>query len=202
MNNLPPKNIFPIFDQTLSQSEKQTLLHQKAVVLWLVGFSGAGKSTIANALERKLFENKYFTALLDGDNLRAGINNNLGFKPEHRLENIRRTAEIARILLQNGIITICTFVSPLQNMRTLAKNIVGDTHFFEIYINASLATCEKRDVKGLYKKARNHEIENFTGISAPFEPPTNPHLTLYTDQNSIEECTQQLFEFILPYIKF
>ncbi len=195
------KHIHPIFTTILQRQDKETLLQQHALVLWFTGLSGAGKSTIANALERLLHQNGIVTCLLDGDNIRMGLNNNLGFSEADRTENIRRIAETAKLFLQNGIVTLCSFVSPTEDLRQLARQIIGPNDFFEIFIHAPLAVCEQRDVKGLYQKARAGQIPNFTGISAPFEPPQNPNLILATDQLSIEKAVQQTFEAIIERIK-
>lgn len=160
-------HIHPIFDQILQKSDKEQLLKQKAVVLWMVGLSGSGKSTLAKAIERELHDKGFLTQLLDGDNLRSGINNNLGFSESDRQENIRRAAEVAKLFVNCGVVTICSFISPTEEIRTAAKNIIGEENFREIYINASFESCEQRDVKGLYKKARAGEIKNFTGLDSP-----------------------------------
>ncbi len=194
------KNIHPIFDRLIKREDREKRLRQRAVVLWLTGLSGSGKSTIALALERRLFEQGYFAQVLDGDNIRSGINANLGFSEEDRRENIRRIAEVAKLYLNSGIIVICSFISPTIAIRHLVKAIIGDTDFVEIYINAPLSVCEQRDVKGLYKKARSGEIKNFTGIDAPYEPPLNPTIEIRTDELSVEEAIERIFERIQPMI--
>jgi adenylylsulfate kinase len=195
------ENIFPVFDQLLQQTDKETLLKQKAKVIWMTGLSGSGKTTLATGLESILHQKGFLTQVLDGDNIRTGINNNLGFSKEDREENIRRIAEVSKLLVSCGIITINCFVSPLNSNRETAREIIGNESFVEIYINASLEECEKRDTKGLYKKARRGEIKDFTGINAPFEPPLNPFLEVRTDQLSIEESLQIILDCILPVIK-
>ena len=195
------KNIHPIFDRTLQREDKELFLSQNAKVLWLTGLSGSGKSTIAIALEQKMYNNHFFTKLLDGDNIRVGINNNLGFSEEDRNENIRRIAEISKLFVQDGIITINSFVSPTEEIRNLAKNIIGENDFIEIYIKASLEICEKRDVKGLYAKARKGEIKDFTGISAPFDEPINPDITINTGELTIEKSVEKIWNYIYPIIK-
>lgn len=175
-------------------------MRQKAVVLWLVGLSGSGKSTLARALERALHGRGFLTYLLDGDNLRSGLNNNLGFSEEDRRENIRRAAEAAKLLLEGGLITICSFISPTAQVRQTARTIIGSEDFLEIFVNASLEVCEERDVKGLYAKARRGEIGNFTGISAPFEAPQAPFLEIRTDQQDIETCTKRILNALLPIV--
>ncbi|MGV3639304.1 MAG: adenylyl-sulfate kinase [Adhaeribacter sp.] len=195
------EHIYPIFDQTLTRQDKEALLRQKAVVVWMVGLSGSGKSTLAKGLERVLHEQGHLTMLLDGDNLRSGINSNLGFSETDRLENIRRSAETARLFLHSGLVTICSFISPTQQVRQLARDIVGADDFFEVYVNAPFAVCAERDVKGLYKKALNGEIRNFTGLDAPFEAPEQPALEIRTDQQDYQGSLQQLLDALLPRIK-
>ena len=194
-------NIHPIFDSILSRSEKENLLNQKGVVVWLTGLSGSGKSTIAQGVEHLLYKDKIITKLLDGDNLRTGLNANLGFSEEDREENIRRVAESAKLFVETGIITICSFVSPTVQIRERAKGIIGAADFLEVYVNASFDACAKRDVKGLYKKALAGEIKNFTGLDAPFEAPQNPYITLDTVNQSINESIEQLYNSILKRIK-
>jgi adenylylsulfate kinase len=194
-------NIHPIFDKILNKSHKEALLKQKALVIWMVGLSGSGKSTIAKALEQDLYESGYLTQLLDGDNLRTGINNNLGFSEADRLENIRRSAEVSKLFLNCGIISICSFISPTEEIRNIAKNIIGEKDYFEVYVNCPFEICEQRDVKGLYKKARKGEIKNFTGLDAPFEAPQNPGVELRTDLKDLESCKNELLDIILKKVK-
>ncbi|MEM7369334.1 MAG: adenylyl-sulfate kinase [Bacteroidota bacterium] len=195
------ENIHPIFDQILARSDKETLLKQRATVLWLTGLSGSGKSTIAQALEKYLHNQGFVTKLLDGDNIRIGLSNNLGFSEMDRRENIRRISEAAKLFLDGGIICICSFVSPTNEIRGMAKEIVGKQDFQEVYVNAPLEVCEARDVKGLYKKARAGELKQFTGIDSPFEAPENPFLEIKTDQESLEESVMRLVEAVMPIIK-
>jgi len=190
---LQMEHIHPIFDRILGREDKEKLLGQRGRVLWLTGLSGSGKSTIAAALERRLYEQGLLTALLDGDNIRSGINNNLGFSPADRQENIRRIAEVARLFLQCGLICICSFVSPTRAIRNQARHLIGEDDFLEVYVNAPLEVCEARDVKGLYKKARAGEIKQFTGIDAPFEAPEAPFLELNTAQNDLQHCVDLLY---------
>lgn len=178
---------------------KNSLLKQRGIVVWLLGLSGAGKSTIATLLEKELTTNGYFSVLLDGDNLRSGINKNLSFNSEDRAENIRRAAEIAKILVSNNIITICSFITPLQDHRNLAREIIGDD-YFEVFVDCPLEICEKRDVKGLYKKARKEGIANFTGISSLFEPSPSSNLILTTARQSPEESVEILLEALTKRI--
>ena len=190
------KNIHPIFDRILDRADKEQLLEQKAQVFWFTGLSGSGKSTLAVALEKELHTQGKLCVLLDGDNIRTGINNNLGFSAEDRLENIRRIAEVAKLFLNTGVIVLCSFVSPTQHIRAQAEEIIGAADFREIYVNSPLEVCESRDVKGLYKKARAGEIKNFTGIDAPFEAPSQPWLELRTDLYDISSCINKLMEAI------
>jgi len=194
-------HIHPDFGRLLQRADKENLLSQRARVIWLTGLSGSGKTTLAAALERELHANEYLTQVLDGDNIRAGINSNLGFSEAERSENIRRIAEVAKLFLNAGVITICCFVSPTREMRRLAKDIIGAEDFIEVYVNASLETCERRDVKGLYAKARKGEINNFTGIHAPFEAPERPAVELRTDQLNVDESLALLLKHIIPLLQ-
>ncbi len=194
------ENIFPDFDSILGRKDKQSLLKQKSKVIWMTGLSGSGKTTLAIALEKKLAEAGMLTQILDGDNIRTGINNNLGFSDEDRAENIRRIAEVSKLFLNCGIVTINCFVSPTKSIRQIAREIIGDEDFIEVYINASLAACEERDVKGLYKKARKGEIKDFTGIDAPFEAPENPDLVVKTDEHNIDQSVQLILEYLSPIL--
>ena len=166
----------------------------RGIVLWFVGLSGSGKSTLANGLQTKLFENGFNTIVLDGDNTRIGINKDLGFSNKDRNENIRRVAEISKLFVETGHIVINAFISPFENNRIKARNIISDSDFIEVYIDSSLSACENRDVKGLYKKARQGEIDDFTGISSPFEIPKNPDILVKTDAQTPEESIDYLFE--------
>jgi adenylylsulfate kinase len=194
------ENIFPHFDQMISREFRETKLGQRSKVIWLTGLSGSGKSTIGLALEKRLFQENFVAQLLDGDNIRSGINKNLGFSEEDRKENIRRIAEIAKLYLSSGIITINSFISPTAETRNIAKEIVGDGDFLEIYINAPMATCESRDVKGLYKMARAGEIQGFTGVNQAYEEPENPALELRTDVLGVDEAVDILFTFLKKHI--
>lgn len=194
------KHIYPIFDRMLSRSDKEELLKQHSVMIWFTGLSGSGKSTIAIALERELQKRGLLCRILDGDNIRSGINNNLGFSAEDRIENIRRIAEIGKLFVDTGIITIAAFISPNNDIREMAVNIIGKENFMEIYVSTPIEECERRDVKGLYAKARKGEIKNFTGISAPFEAPQHPALSLDTSKLSVEESVNKLLELILPRV--
>lgn len=188
--------IYPIFDQMLSRSDKEELLGQKGVMLWFTGLSGSGKSTVAIALERELQKQGLLCRILDGDNIRSGINKGLGFTAEDRRENIRRIAEVAKLFVDTGIITIAAFISPSKDLRRMASDIIGAEDFKEVYISTPLEVCEARDVKGLYAKARRGEIKNFTGISAPFEAPEHPALSIDTSKVSLEDSVKQILTFL------
>ena len=194
-------NIQPIFDRLLQKSDRERQLNQSAKVLWLTGLSGSGKSTIALHLERKLYNNGYFAQVLDGDNIRSGINKNLSFSADDRIENIRRISEIAKLYLHSGVITINSFISPTRSIRQMAKEIIGPDDFIEVFINTPLEVCEARDVKGLYKKARKGEIKGFTGIDAPYEAPLQADIEIKTKDLTIEESVNLLYEHILSSIK-
>lgn len=197
-----PENIYPIFDKMMSKQDKEELLKQHGVMLWFTGLSGSGKSTVAIALERELHQRGLLCRILDGDNIRSGINNNLGFSPEDRMENIRRIAEVGKLFVDTGIITIAAFISPNNQLRNMASEIIGKENFIEVYISTPLEECERRDVKGLYAKARRGEIKEFTGISAPFEAPENPDIELDTSKLSLKESVDILLEAILPKVSF
>lgn len=196
------KNIYPVFHQLLNRSDKEELLNQRSKVIWMTGLSGAGKTTLARNLEMDLNKRGFLTQILDGDNVRNGINKNLGFSEEDRYENIRRIAEVSKLFLNAGIICINSFISPTESIRNMAKEIIGYDDFIEIYLNAPLEVCEQRDVKGLYKKAREGKIKNFTGIDAPYEEPVNPDLEIRTDKLSIENSVQKCLDLILPKISY
>lgn len=195
------KHIHPIFGQLLQRSDKERLLQQKSLCIWMTGLSGSGKSTIAQGLERKLHEKGILVKVLDGDNVRTGINNNLGFSEADRTENIRRIAEVNKLFIDAGVVTINSFVSPTIDIRLLAKDIIGASDFYEVYINASFDECAKRDVKGLYEKALKGEIKNFTGLDAPFEAPENPALEIKTAEQTIEESVNTIYNFFIAKIK-
>ncbi len=194
-------NIFPDRDQFIEKEEKELLINQKGLVIWFTGLSGSGKSTLATSLERLLYEYGYLTQVLDGDKIRNGLNNNLKFTKEDRIENIRRIAEVSKLFCDCGIITLSAFISPTNNIRKMAKDIVGENRFFEVYVSTPIETCEQRDIKGLYEKARKGEINNFTGISAPYESPEKPNIKLDTTNLSIQESTKMIFDEIIGLIK-
>lgn len=193
-------HIYPIFDRMLTRTDKETLLGQRGLMVWFTGLSGSGKSTLAIALERELHRRGILCRILDGDNIRSGINNNLGFSEEDRIENIRRIAEIGRLFVDTGIVTLAAFISPSIAIRQMAARIVGEQDFLEVYVSTPLEACEQRDVKGLYAKARRGEITQFTGISAPFEAPEHPALRLDTSVLSVEQSVARLLELLLPKI--
>ena len=194
MNN--DNNIFPIFDRMLARADKERLLGQRGVMLWFTGLSGSGKSTVAVALERELHRRGRLCRLLDGDNIRTGINAGLGFSADDRRENIRRIAEVGKLFVDTGIITLAAFVSPTEELRTLARDIIGAADFKEIFVATPLEECERRDVKGLYARARRGEVKNFTGISAPFEAPQTPALVLDTTDTPVEESVGKVLALL------
>lgn len=190
-------NIYPIYDKMLSRADKEALLHQRGVMIWFTGLSGSGKSTVALGVERELHAHGILCRILDGDNIRAGINSNLGFSAEDRRENIRRIAEIGKLFVDTGIVTIAAFVSPTEEYRSLARDIIGAKDFKEVYVSTPLKECERRDVKGLYARARRGEVKDFTGISAPFEAPASPTLTIDTSVLPLEESVRRVVRLIL-----
>ena len=194
-------NLFPIFNDILQRKDKEKLLQQNAKVIWMTGLSGSGKTTVAKGVERHLHSQGILNQLLDGDNIRVGISNNLSFSSEDRAENIRRISEVSKLFINCGVVTLNCFVSPTIEIREIAKDIIGAENFIEVYINASIETCENRDVKGLYKKARQGKIKDFTGISAPFEAPENPKIEINTSELPIDESVQKVLDYILPIIK-
>jgi len=194
------KNIYPVFDRIYDRKVKEEILRQSAKVIWFTGLSGSGKTTLAANLEKELFFRRYFCQVLDGDNIRSGINNNLGFSKEDRLENIRRISEVTKLLVNTGIITICSFISPTEEIRQMAKNIIGENDFIEVFLNTPLEVCEKRDTKGLYKKARSGEIKDFTGISSPFEAPKNPDIEIDTSVTPIKDAVDLIFNVVMDRI--
>lgn len=184
----------------VTRENREERLGQKAVTIWLTGLSGAGKSTLANEVEKRLFAMGKYTMLLDGDNVRMGLNQNLGFSEEDRVENIRRIAEVSKLMNDAGLIVLTSFISPFRQDRRNAKNIIGE-RFVEVYISTPLEECEKRDVKGLYKKARNGEISNFTGITSPYEAPEHPDITVDTSKYSLEECVDIILKGLEQFIE-
>jgi adenylylsulfate kinase len=182
---------------TLSREDRETLLKQKGVLIWFTGLSASGKSTVANEVTYQLHQMGKLTYVLDGDNIRHGLNKNLGFSPEDREENIRRISEVGNLFADAGLITTTAFISPYRKDRDFARQLLGDGRFIEIFVKASVQTCEKRDPKGLYQKAKNGEIKEFTGVSAPYEQPLSPEIVLDADTMTIEEEV----EMVLDYLK-
>ena len=191
------KNIFK-HSYSVNQDSRKKLKQHQSFLLWFTGLSGSGKSTIANCVEQELYKNSIHTYTLDGDNIRKGLNSDLSFSPEDRSENIRRIAETAHLMIDAGLVVLAAFVSPYKSDRDRVRNIVGTDNMVEIYINTSVEECERRDVKGLYKKARKGEIKNMTGISAPYESPLNPDIQINTEEVTIIDATKQIINFINP----
>ena len=181
---------------TVTQQRRNKLNNHKSVVLWFTGLSGSGKSTLAHALEEKLFNMDYRTFVLDGDNVRHGLNSNLDFSVDDRTENIRRISEVSKLMLEAGLIVMTAFISPFKKDRNEARSLISHDNFIEIYCKASLETCEKRDVKGLYKKAREGKIKNYTGIDSPYEAPENPQLTIDTDKETLNESVSKILNYL------
>lgn len=194
------ENIYPVFDRMMTRKEKEEMLGQHGLMVWFTGLSGSGKSTLALALERELSARGILCKVLDGDNIRSGINSNLGFSAEDRRENIRRIAEVARLFVDLGVVTIASFISPERSMREMAAEIIGREDFKEIYVSTSIAECERRDVKGLYARARRGEIKDFTGVSAPYEPPVAPALAIDTAGKTVEESVNEILSLVLPLV--
>ena len=194
------KNIFPVTDKKSERQVRELQLNQRAIVVWMTGLSGAGKTTLALGLSWELTSKGFITKVLDGDDIRTGINNDLGFSDTDRFENIRRVAEVSKLFLDCGIICISSFISPTNEIRKMVRNIIGTDNYFEVYVNAPIEVCESRDVKGLYKKARRGEIKYFTGIDSPFIVPDNPSIVINTDAQSVEESIKKLAEILIPII--
>lgn len=194
------KNIIP-HNYKISLEDRKKLNNQNSFLIWFTGLSGSGKSTIANVVEQRLYKMGIKTYTLDGDNIRKGINKDLSFSPDDRTENIRRIAEVANLMIDSGLVVLAAFVSPYRKDRENIRNIVKDVNFIEIFINTSLEECERRDVKGLYKKARAGEIKNMTGISAPYESPQNPDIIINTEQETVEEAVEKIINFIKPKLQ-
>ncbi|MCF6157833.1 MAG: adenylyl-sulfate kinase [wastewater metagenome] len=188
----------------VTRENRIELMKQKGATIWLTGLSGSGKSTVAVELEHALLENKYLAYILDGDNIRHGLNKNLGFSPEDRTENIRRIGEVARLFTDANVIAITAFISPYRQDRDNIRRLLKDGEFIEVYIKCPLEVCEQRDTKGLYKKAREGTVKEFTGISAPYEEPLNPELTIDTSNMSVEESTRAILNYLEEknYVKF
>ena len=194
-------NIFTVFDKIAGRKHKELLLNQKSISVWLIGLSGAGKTTIGIELEKLLIEKGFLTQILDGDNIRSGINKNLRFTEKDREENIRRIAEVNKLFLNCGVITINCFINPTKETRDFVENILGKDDLMEVFINTPMEVCEARDVKGLYAKARRGEIQNFTGINSPFDPPENPDVTVSTENQTPKDSAQTILDVLLPVIE-
>ncbi len=190
------EHLHPIHDRLVQRAERETANGHRGGVVWLTGLSGSGKSTIAAAVERRLFEQGVFVRVLDGDNVRSGLNGNLGFSLEDRRENTRRVAEVAKLFAEAGAIVLCSFVSPTRQLRAAVAEILGDD-YFEVFVDTPLEECERRDVKGLYAKARAGEIRDFTGIDSPYETPTAPFLTLPTERLTVSEAAGTLIAALI-----
>jgi len=202
MVNSVSGNIHPVFEKILNRGDKETFLKQRAKAIWMTGLSGSGKTTIAIGLERELQKRGFLTQILDGDNIRSGINKNLGFSNSDRKENIRRIAEVSKLFINCGIITINCFVSPTKEIRSVARELIGKDDFLEIFVNTPYSVCEQRDVKGLYAKARKGEIKNFTGLDSPFEEPDAAFIDIQTENMSIEESVNILVEAVIEELKY
>lgn len=183
-------------EATIAQKDREQLLNQKGCVLWFTGLSGSGKSTLAHEVENVLYQRGQLTYVLDGDNIRHGLNNNLGFSPEHREENIRRIGEVSKLFASSGVIAMTAFISPYRGDRNKARELLGDGRFIEIFVECPLDVCEERDPKGLYKKARSGELPEFTGISAPYESPECPEVVVNTAESTLAECGQVVISFL------
>jgi adenylylsulfate kinase len=192
----PPENIHPVNDRMLQRADKEVLLNQHGGVIWFTGLSGSGKTSVAIALEKKLHADGVLTQILDGDNIRAGLNNNLGFTDEDRLENIRRIAEVAKLFAHAGLVALCSFITPREELRQLARRIVGESDFIEVYVKASFETCEARDVKGLYAKAKAGQIKHFTGKDSGFEEPASADLIIDTESETVEESCDRVYDIL------
>ncbi len=194
------ENIIP-HNYQVSVADRRKLNQHSSFLLWFTGLSGSGKSTIANVVEQELYKKGIKTYTLDGDNIRKGINKDLTFSPEDRTENIRRITEISALMIDAGVVVLAAFVSPYKKDRIKIKNVVKDVNFVEIYINTSVEECERRDVKGLYKKARIGEIKNMTGISSPYEAPDNPDIEIKTEKETIEQSVKRILDYISPKLE-
>jgi adenylyl-sulfate kinase len=194
------KNLFP-HKHFVDANLRRKLINQNPILIWLSGLSGSGKSTIANDLEKKLYENGFLSYLLDGDNIRIGLNKDLGFSDDDRKENIRRISEVSRLMLDAGLIVITAFISPFEEERDLAKSLVKKENYFLVHVDCSVEKCEERDVKGLYKKARMGEIKNFTGIDSPYEIPESPNLIVDTEKENVDQSVEKIYSAIKSKIK-
>jgi len=195
-----PDNIYHVFDRMLPRADREAALGQRSHVFWLFGLSGSGKSTLALALERELFRRGRFAQVLDGDNIRSGLNRDLGFSDEDRKENIRRIAEVAKLFAQAGVITITSFICPKEELREQAKAVIGGEDFSDVYVKASYESCQQRDPKGLYKKVQAGQVKQFTGKDSGFEEPSKPALVIDTETETIEQSVERLLAYVLPRV--
>lgn len=195
-----PDNIYHVFDRMLPRAERESALGQRSRVFWLYGLSGSGKSTLALALERELFARGRFAQVLDGDNIRSGLNQDLGFSDEDRRENIRRIAEVAKLFAHAGVITITSFICPKDDLRALARETIGAEDFSDVYVRASYERCQERDPKGLYQKVQAGQVKQFTGKDSGFEEPACPDLLIDTENESVEQSVQRLLDYVLPRV--
>ncbi|MBN1116713.1 MAG: adenylyl-sulfate kinase [Bacteroidales bacterium] len=196
------ENIFPDRDQFVSRREKENVIKQKGLVIWFTGLSGSGKSTLATGLEKRLNSEGFLTEVLDGDKVRNGLNNNLGFSSDDRIENIRRIAEVSKLFCNCGVVTISAFISPTVEIRQMAREIIENKDFFEVYVSTPIEVCEQRDIKGLYKKAREGVIKDFTGVSAPYEAPLKPNIDMNTAGKTVEECVEEIYAEVIKKVSF
>jgi adenylylsulfate kinase len=190
------ENIIP-HEHAIGKADRQKLIGHPSYIVWFTGLSGSGKSTLASEVERQLYKQGHHTYILDGDNIRSGLNQDLGFAPEERQENIRRIGEVAKLFVEAGVIVLTAFISPYRKDRQFVRNLVEEGEFVEVFVNCPLEVCEERDVKGLYEKARSGEIDNFTGIDAPFEEPENPEVEVNTDQLNINDSVEKVLNCLL-----
>ena len=195
MNNIVPHKY------NITLAKRNLLKKHKSLIIWFTGLSGAGKSTLANQVEKSLFEKGIHTYTLDGDNIRRGLNQDLGFTEEDRTENLRRIAEVAKLLLDSGTVVLSAFITPLHTDRRLVQDIIGKENYVEVFVQTSLEECEKRDVKGLYRKARTGKIKDFTGINAPYEAPLNPEITIFTENETVTQAVEKIIKYIQPKIR-
>ncbi len=194
------ENIYPIYKQMMTREEKEQLMQQRGVMIWFTGLSGSGKSTVALGVERELYKRGIKSQILDGDNIRNGINADLGFSVADRTENIRRIAQVGKLFVNAGIVTLACFVSPTEEIRTMARDIIGEEDFKEIYVSTPIEECERRDVKGLYAKARRGEVKDFTGISSVFEVPQHPALSINTGELTLKESVDKVVELLMQCV--
>ena len=193
-------NLHPITDRLLARSDREKVTRQRSKVIWLCGLSGSGKSTLAENLEKRLYAAGNLAYVLDGDNIRKGLNSGLGFSDEDRKENIRRLAEVSKILVDAGLVTINSFITPTEELRSLARSVIGKDDLVEVYVKASFETCQNRDVKGLYAKAEKGLVPSFTGKDSGFEAPETSDLIIDTESLSIDESSDKLFDFVIDRI--